>query len=246
MKRFLFPGIEGEEEIIIVDDDPAPDGGEGETPDDGGETPDDGGETPDDDAGGDPEPKPQSKAQKEIIKLRERAQKAEEDIRKAKEEIESFKAASTKPRVDKLWEEEEEALKNPALQPWQKYTIETARASRRTEQMAIEMQRKSDDLQDKMTFDQLKAEKPKMYAAYSSEVEKRYQEFFKKGTIVPRLIIFDNLLGEALRTGKLKTKTAPPVKRGETPGARSDAPRPASAGRNSPEAVAKRLENIPI
>ena len=240
MKRFLFPGVEGEEEnVIIVDDDLGEPENDPE-PEDDPEPEND--PEPEDDQGEPIAAKPASKAQKEIIKLRERAQKAEEDVRKAREEIESFKPV----QKDTLWEEEEAALKDPNLQPWQKYTIETARASRRTERMAYDMQRKSDDLQDKLTFDQLKLEKPKMYAAYAPEVEKKYQEFFKKGTIVPRLIIFDNLLGEALRTGKLKTKPSPPVNRGSTPGARSDAQRPAQAGKNSPEAVAKRLENIPI
>ena len=189
-----------------------------------------------------PAEKPVSRAQQEIIKLRERAQKAEEDIKKAREELESFK----KPEVDKLWEEEEAALKNPNIQEWQKYAITATRSSRRAEQLATELKMQGVDMRDKMDFDALKVDKPEAYEKYSAEVEKRYQEFFSKGTIVPRRMICANLLGEDMLSGKITTKKSPPVKRGETPGARSDAPKPVSAGRNTPEAVAKRLENIVI
>jgi hypothetical protein len=191
-----------------------------------------------------PEEKPLSRAQQEIIKLRERAQKAEDDIKKAREELESFKK---KPDDEnRIWEEEEAALKNPNIQEWQKYAITATRSSRRAEKLAMDLKMQGVDMKDKMEFDSLKAEKPGVYEKYSSEVEKRYQEFFQKGTIVPRRMICANLLGEDMLSGKIKTKKSPPVSRGETPGARSDAQKPSSMGRNSPEAVAKRLENISI
>jgi hypothetical protein len=244
MKRFLFPGVEGEEEenIVVIDDDGGEDPPPADDDDDGGEDP----PPADDDI---PAAKQPSRAQQEIIKLRERAQKAEEDIKKAREEIESFKKKPDESISEekRLWDEEEAALKNPNIQEWQKYAITATRSSRRAEKLAFDLKMQGVDIRDKMEFDSLKAEKPGVYEKYSSEVEKRYQEFYQKGTIVPRRMICANLLGEDMLSGKIKTKKSPPVNRGETPGARSDAPRASSSGgRNSPEAIAKRLENIPI
>lgn len=189
-----------------------------------------------------PEPKPQSRAQQEIIKLRERAQKAEEDIRKAKEELESLK----KPVTDDLWEKEEATLKKVDPNSWEAYNINVARSNRANQKAIAELKMQGADREDRHAFEQLRLDKPKIYEAYKDEVEKRYASLLATGHVVPRMMICDNILGEALRTGKLKTKPAPPVKRGETPRARSDIPRQQSPGRNSPEAVAKRLENISI
>jgi hypothetical protein len=191
------------------------------------------------------ETKPISRAQQEIIKLRERAQKAEEDARKAREEIEKARAMTPSVEEQKIWEEEEAALKNPNLAPWQRYAIEGTRAGRLAQKRVADLERQSLEREDKANFSQLRLEKPKIYEAYKDRVEEKLKEIRATGQNVSRIMLCDLMLGEDMRTGKFKTKSTSPVKRGETPKARSDAPR--SDGRlSAAEALAKKLEGVPI
>jgi hypothetical protein len=240
MIKFLFPGVD--EEDLFSDDAAGPEEAteEGEAPEseDEGQQ-DEAPEQQEEEAA----PRPMSKAQKEIIKLRERSQKAEEDLKKAQEELRRPAAALVRPDKE-IWEEEEAALKNPDIQPWQRYAIHAARSGRQAEQKVLEIQRQTYDLTDRSDFDKLRTEKPRVYEKYKDRVEERLKFIRSKGNDVPRRVICQLLLGEDMLSGKLKPAKSPPVNRGRTPGARSDVGRPEKL--SDADALAKRLEGVRI
>lgn len=124
----------------------------------------------------------------------------------------------------------------------------SARAAERNSQSALAEAR---DISDKTRFDQMAVTKPGLHKKFSADVERMYAEQKSRGTPVSREVIFDLLIGRAVRTGDVKTKTkaAPAggnkVDRGRTPGVRSDV-NGKGGGKNEREARRERLRNMNI
>lgn len=197
--------------------------------------------------------KPMSRAQKEIVGLRERAQKAEDQHRKAQDELAEARRSPAKhaqPTNDQLlWEAEEKSLQDPGLESWQRYAIEGRREAREARNVGQQAIREARDLSDKAAFDRIAQSKPKTVALYKEKVESLLKEVRSKGNDVPREKLLALLIGEAILAGDPKKKASSTktgsVKRGTTPGVRSDTS--SKSGRLSDEAKRdKRLENVRI
>jgi len=206
----------------------------------------------------DPEPQPRiSRAQKAIIETRERAQRAEEQLRDAQRQLEEARRQAANPQPvrqteeQRLWEEEEAVLRNPEADQWQRYAVMANREARAAKQESRNVARQAADLNDKATFAQLAATKPKLYDAYKDRVEAELQRIRANGNDAPREGILQVLIGRDMLDGKLKTgsTTATSKKAGAgrttPPSGRSDVN--ATSGRlTDAEKRAKRLENIRI
>ena len=195
--------------------------------------------------------KQESRAAKEIRALRERAQKAETDHQRAMAELAEARKAPAQPTHEqKLWEQEEAVLKNPATEEWQRYAVQSARDARDAKRESTAARFDAKDLADKAEFDKLSTSMPKTYSGYKDRVEATLVEARKAGNNPSRKNIAAFLIGQDMLDGKLKSTEGKPKKtggvpRGSTPGVRSDAP--AGAGRMTDiEKVRKRLENVRI
>jgi len=194
-----------------------------------------------------------SRAQKEIITLRERAQRAEEQHRQAMTELENARKQTTQTaqpsQEQKLWEQEEAVLKDPAADAWQKYSVQSARDARAALAESRNATRQAQDAADKAEFERVASMKPKTFAAYKDKVEETLTNMRKNGNNAPRKDLMAFLVGRDMLEGKLKaeTKTTKPAgdSRGKTPGARTDV---SSSGSKLSEAEKreKRLENVRI
>lgn len=199
------------------------------------------------------EPAPRvSRGQQAIITARSRAQTAERDLAAAREELAQARRAppqTMQPSQDQiLWQQEEDALRNPELQDWQRYSINANRSARQANANAQHAVRHAEDLSDKSAFNAIAAEKPKLHAAYKDRVETMLKDMRSKGNNVPREKLLAILIGEDMLAGKLKSADAKPTtktQRASTPGVRSDVS--SSGGRMSDaEKRAKRLDNVRI
>ena len=200
-----------------------------------------------------PAPKPQSRAQKEITTLRERAQKAESDHAKAMTELENARR-STQPQQpsqdQKTWQQEEAILASPDANDWQRYAIQSARDARQANANSQHALRESRDQADKTAFERIAVSKPKAHAMYKDKVESMLKEMRSKGNDAPREKLMALLMGEDMIAGKFKavegksSKTSG-VKRGSTPGAKSDV-RDSGGKLSESEKRTKRLENVRI
>jgi hypothetical protein len=195
--------------------------------------------------------KPESRAQKEIRTLRERAQKAEDDHRKAREELEAARrqpSQSAGPtEAQRLWQEEEELLKNPDADGWVKYNIQSARSARAAEFNSQQALAEARDLKDQAEFDRISVTNPKAAERYKDKVE----EMKKQNPNAPRKALLALLMGQDMLDGKFKaaTKSTKPsggANRGKLPGAKSDATSSGTAKGDSIEAIEKRLSGIRI
>lgn len=240
MLMAFCPRIDDDEPPPDLDDDDPPAGDDDDPPDDDDESIDD----------DDPPAKPVSRSQKEIISLRERAQKAEDDHRRAVAELDAARrtpAAQQQPTTEQsLWQQEEVALKDPNCESWQRYAINSARDARAARAESQNAMRQSKDMIDKSEFDRIATTRPKTHAAYKDKVETMLTEIRKNGGDAPRKELLALCIGRDSLEGKLKTETkaAKPggVKRGSTPGARSDVRTSSGGGQSAYEKALKRLE----
>jgi hypothetical protein len=198
------------------------------------------------------EPAPRvSRGQQAIISARTRAQTAERDLATARAELEVARRAPSQamqPSQDQvLWQQEEDALKNPELQDWQRYSINANRSARQANTNAQNAVRQAEDLSDKSAFNAIAVSKPKLHAAYKDRVETFLKDLRNKGNNVPREKILAILIGEDMLAGKLKSAESKvkSTQRASTLGVRSDVS--SSGGRMSDaEKRAKRLDNVRI
>ena len=206
------------------------------------------------DADADPDPAPRmTRAQKEIVSLRERAQRAEEQHRTAMAELEAARRApqaAAQPTEDqRIWQQEEEVLRNPEATDWQKYAVSAARSSRAANLNSQNALQRAEDLADRSSFNQLKITKPKTFEKYEPRVEKMLTDLRARGSNAPREKLLAILLGEDMLAGNLKTTEGKSTKTGGArrapPSARSDV---SSSGSRMSDAEkrAKRLENVRI
>lgn len=246
------PGIDGEPDDVVeppaddLEDDAADPADETDEPTDEG----------DEEADPEPEDEPaprETRAQKTIRETRERAQRAEEDAARARAELEAARrqpAQPAQPTQDQLlWQQEEEALRNPETSDWQRYSINSARAARAAAAEARQANQRTEDMADRAEFAELAADNPALYKAFKDKVEQRLKDIRARGGNAPRRGILQVLIGEAALAGNLKEviggKPAPKAPRRPAP--RSDVSAGQSGARLSEaERIAKRLENVRI
>jgi hypothetical protein len=112
--------------------------------------------------------------------------------------------------------------------------------------------REAKDINDKAEFMTLKASQGKTYDKLAPMVEERLKDIRAKGGDVPRKELYYYLLGKELAENKTKISTTKSesktggVKRGSTPGARSDVSSRESGRLTEAEKRTKRLENVRI
>jgi hypothetical protein len=194
------------------------------------------------------------RAQREIIKTRERAQTAEAQLATARAELEAARRApqqAAQPSQDELiWKQEDEVLRNPDAEPWQKYAVQSARQARSAEANSRNAMARAEDLVDKSNFDRIRSEKPKLYERYKDKVETMLTELHTSGRTAPREKLLAILVGEDMLNGKLKTSetrtTTAPARRASTAGVRSDVSSASTGRLSESEKREKRLENVRI
>jgi len=257
MLAVISPGVDDP----FGDTDPEPDTDPNADPDPDGDTdpdadPDSDGDT-DPDADPDPAPRQLTRAQKDIIETRKRAQEAEAKLAQAQAELEAARRQPSQSsnvqatEEQRVWQQEEEVLRNPESTDWQRYAIQANRQARLANSNSQNALRQAEDLADRTKFEQLAIQKPKMFNAYKDKVEAELSRLRANGNNAPREELLALLIGRDLRDGKLKAGSSTPPKkggagRGTTPGARSDVASTGSGRMTESEKRAKRLENIRI
>ena len=198
-----------------------------------------------------PAPRRISRAEREIQNLRARSQRAEEERSRAlselAEERRKIASGSVAPTQEQeVYAREEAVLRDPNATEWQKYSVHSAREARAANHNSQKALRNAEDLADKTEFASLATKAPKVFEKYKDRVE----EMRKQNPGAPRSELLALLVGRDLLSGKVKPADAKQVKqggvkRGSTPGARSDE---RSTGNRLTEAEkrAKRLENVRI
>lgn len=203
------------------------------------------------------EPAPKlSRSQAAIVKLRTEKREAEDKYQKARDELEQARrqpVQKVNSQEDDLRKQEEAILSNPEATDWQKYAVQSARDSRQATRNSNMALREAKDINDKAEFHSLATSQPKTFAAYKDRVETTLKEMRANGNDAPRKELFAYLVGQDMINGKLKTSTAKlsgsktgSVKRGSTPGAKSDVSSSGSGKSSDAEKRAKRLENVRI
>ena len=222
-------------------------------PDD--DTPPDDDAPPDDDTPTDPEPKPLTRYQRDMQAARSRAQEAERQLATARAELEAARRQPASPaqpsEEQRIWQQEEEVLRNPEANDWQKYAINANRAAREARSISQNTLFTAQDMTDKAAFSQLQASKPKLFAAYKDRVETMLTELRSRGNNAPRENLLAILVGKDMLDGKLKSSEVKSTKSGSatratTPGARSDVSSSGSGRLSEAEKRERRLENIRI
>lgn len=245
LMAYLFPGVEPDDEEVP---DELPE--EDDVPADEEDTPEPDEDAPDEDEA--PPPARISRGQRDIIKARERAQTAERELADARRELADSRRAPATPAAPSqdqvLWQQEEDTLRNPEANDWQKYAIQANRAARKAETNAQTALQRGEDLFDRTSFAAVAASKPKLYAAYKDRVEDMLKELRSRGNNAPREKLLAILVGEDMLSGKLKssevkaTRTAAPARAS----ARSDVSASGSSRMSDAEKREKRLDNIRI
>jgi hypothetical protein len=242
----IFPfAPEGDEDFVPEDDLPSDEDDDLPSDEDDDLPPDE-----DDEEANVPPPRQLSRAQQRIVDLSERAKLAEERERQARADLDAARRQPAQPATpnaeQQLWEQEEAILKDPAAEPWQRYSVQSARDARAARQEANMARRESADAADKAKYERFATTKPKLYAKYKDEVEKMLTEMRKNGNNAPRDELHALLVGRDMMNGKLKsTEAKREPKRGSTPGVRSDV-RTGRGSLSDAEKRAKRLENVRI
>ena len=250
----ISPGVDDPFGDDTPPDDDVPPNDDDTPPDDDDDTPpDDDTPSDDDDA---PPPRQMTRAQKDIIETRKRAQDAEAKLAQAQAELEAARRQPSQPQAQnteeqRVWQQEEDVLRNPESSDWQKYAIQANRQARLANSNSQNALRRAEDLADLTKFEQLAIQKPKMFNAYKDKVEAELTRLRANGNNAPREELLALLIGRDLRDGKLKAGSSTPPKkggagRGTTPGARSDVASTGSGRMTESEKRAKRLENIRI
>jgi hypothetical protein len=198
------------------------------------------------------EPAPRvSRAQRDIISTRQRAQKAEEDLVKMRAELDEARrqpARQAEPTQDqRIWQQEEEVLRNPESTDWQRYAVQSSRQARQAEFNSRNALIKAEDLSDRSSFERMAVSKPKLFDLYKDRVEETLTKLRSEGRNAPREKLLAVLVGEDMLSGKLKTAATKPgsVKRAALPSARSDVT-PSNGRMTEAEKREKRLENVRI
>lgn len=228
----LFPGIDGENDDVPLDD---PD------PLDPVDADDD--DLPDDDLPDDPPARTASRRDDAADRLA-RLEAEVERRGKLAAEAESRRA----PPVDADYQREEEKLRDANTSEMERWQIQANRTLRATQQQAQQAMFQAQDLSDRTRFEAKIASDPRR-AKYTERVEEEISKARSRGQAASREDVYYWMLGKDIADGKLKPKTktssAPAVPRGKSPGVRSDV-----QGRGRPSSdrdkLRARLENTNI
>lgn len=229
---FLFPGIDGEDDVPGPDDLPASDPDQSDDPDlDDLELPDD----------------PPASASSRRSDSDERLARLEAEVeRRGRLAAEAQRSAA--PAVDPEYQREEERLRNPELSEIERWQIQANRTLRQTQQEARQARMEAADVLDRSRFESKMNSDPRR-SKYADRVEEAIQQERSQGRNASREAVYYYMLGKDIAEGKLKSKpkgaSAPAVPRGKPAGVRSDVQ---GRGRPSSEKdkLRSRLENMNI
>lgn len=230
---FLFPGIDGEDDVPSLDDLPASDPDQPDDPDlDDLDLPDD--------------PAPASASRRSDSD--ERLARLEAEVERRGRLAEDARRAAATPTVDPEYQREEERLRNPDTTEIERWQIQANRTLRQTQQEARQARMEAADVLDRSRFESKMVSDPRR-SKYADRVEEAIQQERSQGRNASREAVYFYMLGKDIAEGKLKTKpkggSAPAVPRGKPAGVRSDV-----QGRGRPssekEKLRSRLENMNI
>ncbi|KUY70812.1 hypothetical protein [Burkholderia sp. RF4-BP95] len=241
---FLFPGVDDDAA------DPGGDAGNGGVDHDaaGGADPgagDPGADTPDDDFDFDfVEPTAPSRRTSSDA---DRLAALEAEVERRGRLVDAGRT-TTSPATDRDFEAEETRLRDPNLDPMERWQIQSNRTLRQSQQAAQAALFQAQDLRDQTLFESKIASDPHR-ARYRDRVEAAVQEERRAGRNASRESVYYYMLGKDIADGKLKPKAkakapAADVPRGKTPGVRSTVP--AGRGQTEHQKRAARLADVNI
>ncbi|MGK8202897.1 hypothetical protein ACRS8P_29255 [Burkholderia cenocepacia] len=156
--------------------------------------------------------------------------------------------APTAPVADPEFQREEERLRDPNLDPMERWQIQSNRTLRQSQQLAAQALFQAQDLNDRTAFEAKLANDPHR-ARYRDRVEAAVAEERRQGRNVSRESVYYFMLGKDIADGKLKPKAkaksaAADVPRGKPPGVRSTVP--PARGQTEHQKRAARLADVNI
>ncbi|WP_157380962.1 hypothetical protein [Burkholderia ubonensis] len=244
---FLFPGVDDADPS-----DPGGDAGGGDAGVDGAGGADPGAgdpsaDTPDDDFDFD-FVEPTAPARRTTSDA-ERLAALEAEVERRGRMVDSSRTpTSTAPVTDTEFQREEERLRDPNLDPMERWQIQSNRTLRQSQQAAQAALFQAQDLRDQTLFESKIASDPHR-ARYRDRVEQAVQEERRQGRNASREAVYYYMLGKDIADGKLKPKAkakapAADVPRGKTPGVRSTVP--PARGQTEHQKRAARLADVNI
>ncbi|WP_124573214.1 hypothetical protein [Burkholderia sp. Bp8994] len=152
------------------------------------------------------------------------------------------------PTTDRDFEAEEARLRDPNLDPMERWQIQSNRTLRQSQQAAQAALFQAQDLRDQTLFESKIASDPHR-ARYRDRVEAAVQEERRAGRNASREAVYYYMLGKDIADGKLKPKAkaktpAADVPRGKPPGVRSNVP--PARGQTEHQKRAARLADVNI
>lgn len=156
--------------------------------------------------------------------------------------------APTVPVADRDFEAEEARLRDPNLDPMERWQIQSNRTLRQSQQAAQAALFQAQDLRDQTLFESKIASDPHR-ARYRDRVEQAVLDERRAGRNASREAVYYYMLGKDIADGKLKPKAkaktpAADVPRGKTPGVRSNVP--PARGQTEHQKRAARLADVNI
>ncbi|WP_321921708.1 hypothetical protein [Burkholderia sp. BCC1998] len=156
--------------------------------------------------------------------------------------------APAAPTTDRDFEAEEARLRDPNLDPMERWQIQSNRTLRQSQQAAQAALFQAQDLRDQTLFESKIASDPHR-ARYRDRVEAAVQEERRAGRNASREAVYYYMLGKDIADGKLKPKAkaktpAADVPRGKPPGVRSNVP--PARGQTEHQKRAARLADVNI
>ena len=141
---------------------------------------------------------------------------------------------------------EEERLRDPNLDPMERWQIQSNRTLRQSQQAAQAALFQAQDLRDQTLFESKIANDPHR-ARYRDRVEAAVLEERRQGRNASREAVYYYMLGKDIADGKLKPKAkakapAADIPRGRTPGVRSTVPN--ARGQTEHQKRAARLADV--
>ena len=184
-----------------------------------------------------------------------RAEKARAD--RAERELLELRTRQPAAPRDEVYEAEEARLRDPKIEPLEKWQIEANRELRKGRTEAQLALAQAHDVADRTAFNQLAVTSPGLHKRYAAKVEEELAKLRAQGRNVARETLLDLMVGRDARTGAFKKKAAPAaktddappaapgVKRGQLPGARSDVGT-RGGGMTAKQKLEKKLEGVQI
>ncbi|WP_157646736.1 hypothetical protein [Burkholderia ubonensis] len=178
----------------------------------------------------------------------ERLAALEAEVERRGRLVDASRTAPPAPATDPNVQREEERLRDPNLDPMERWQIESNRSIRANQQMAAQALFQAQDLNDRTAFEAKIASDPHR-ARYRDRVEAAVQEERRQGRNASRESVYYFMLGKDIADGKLKPKAKPKtpaadIPRGKPPGVRSTVPN--ARGQTEHQKRAARLADVNI